>query len=231
MRRDEALMGLFITFEGIEGSGKTTQIKALSKHLNSSGIRHVLTREPGGTPFADRLRKLILIPEYGNMQPFAELCIMLAARADHVAKLIRKSLDKGRHVICDRFTDATLAYQGGGRKIDEKMIRKLNDLATSNIRPDLTILLDLPAAKGLERSKKRLSKIKLKNRESRFEEEKLKFHRDVRKVYLKLAQREKKRIKVIDATLDRSTIQEKIRSIVLNEIKRNKRTGKGRKRT
>jgi len=141
-------MALFITFEGIEGSGKTTQIKALSRFLNSSGIKHILTREPGGTAFADRLRKLVLIPEYGKMQPFAELCIMLAARADHIAKLIKKNLDKGTHVICDRFSDATMAYQGGGRKIDAKLIEKLNDLATQSTNPDITLLLDLPADHG-----------------------------------------------------------------------------------
>ncbi len=221
-------MALFITFEGIEGSGKTTQIKLLSKHLNSSGIKHILTREPGGTAFGNALRKLILVPKFKNLEPFTEACIMLAARCEHVKDVIKKNLDLNKHVLCDRFTDATLAYQGGGRNLDVKYLQRINALATKGIHPDLTVLFDLPAKEGLKRSLTRLKRISHKNRESRFEEESLKFHEKVRKTYLRLAKKHKKRIKVINARQDIESISIQVRKIVLNEFKKNKRSAKGR---
>lgn len=218
---------LFITFEGIEGSGKTTQIKLLSRYLRSLGLKHVLTREPGGTELGDRLRKLILIPRFKSIEPFTELCIMLAARCDHVARVVRKNLRKGVMVICDRFTDATLAYQGGGRGLDLKLLKRLNDMATSGIRPDLTFLLDLPVEKGLKRSKKRLAAVRSGNRESRFENEKQRFHERVRAQYLRLLKADKRRIRLIDATKGIGQIAQNIRDMISNELDRNKGKRKG----
>jgi len=223
-------MASFITFEGIEGSGKTTQIKLLSKHLKSKRIKHVLTREPGGTELGDRLRKLVLIPRFKSLPATAELFIMLAARADHVARVVEKNLGKGITVICDRFTDASLAYQGGGRRLNLKLIDKLNNMATGGIKPDLTILLDLPVTEGLRRAKKRLSSVKVAARESRFENEKLKFHKRVRATYLKLQISNRKRIKKINGMNNIAVMQEEIREIILDELKRHKGTGKGKKR-
>lgn len=222
-KRNQAI---FITFEGIEGSGKTTQIRMLSKHLKSLGIKHILTREPGGTEFGDRLRKLILIPKFQSLEPYSELFVMLAARCDHIARIIKKNLEKGITVLCDRFSDATLAYQGGGRKLKLRLIEKLNILATSGIKPDLTFLLDLPVETGLKRARTRLSFIKLKNRESRFENEAFKFHRRVRTTYLRIYRSDRKRIHLIDASKDKYKIADEIRGTVLNELKSDKRSRK-----
>jgi len=223
-------MALFITFEGIEGSGKTTQIKILSKYLKSLGIKHILTREPGGTDFGNKLRELVLIPRFKSLEPLTELCIMLAARCDHVSKIIKKNLERGFLVLCDRFTDATIAYQGGGRKIDKRLIKKLNDLVTFGIKPNLTFLLDLPAEKGLKRARRRLSEVKSSQRESRFENETIKFHRRVRKAYLTLFKNNRRRIQKINAEKTASEIAEEIKGIILNELKLSKRTAKSGKR-
>jgi dTMP kinase len=192
--------GLFITFEGVEGSGKTTQIKLLAAWLKEKGRRAVLTREPGGTPLADRIRSLLLNGKTKKIGPSMELFLYEVARRDHVSTVIRPALKKGMIVLCDRFTDATLAYQGYGRGLPLKVVEIMNRLATGGIRPDLTFLLDLPVEAGLKRAKGRIKKLKKGTPlENRFEEEKKEFHKRVREGYLTLARKEKRRFVVLDA--------------------------------
>lgn len=197
--------GFFITFEGIEGSGKTTQIRALAQWLRQKKRAPVLTREPGGTPFADRVRSLLLNSKVKRLAPSMELFLYEAARRDHLQRIIEPALKKGRIVLCDRFTDATLAYQGYGRGLSLPMIASMNEISTHGRKPDLTFLFDLPAQMGLKRAKGRISKIKKGKKEDRFEREALTFHRRVRAGYLTLARKEKKRFCILHA--DRSPQQ------------------------
>ncbi|HBT82298.1 MAG: dTMP kinase [Desulfuromonadales bacterium GWD2_61_12] len=204
--------GLFITFEGIEGSGKTSQIRRLGERLLRLGQRVVVTREPGGCPIADDIRRILLHPDSSALVPRAELLLYAAARAQHVEEVIRPGLAGGAIVLCDRFTDATLAYQGGGRGLDRTLITELNTLATSGILPDLTLLLDLPAADGLLRAHARNEALAL-HEEGRFEAEHLDFHCRVRQGYLDLALATP-RFAVIDATGTRATVEAQIDHVV-----------------
>lgn len=190
-------MGIFITFEGVEGCGKTTQLRLLAQSLRERGHEVVLTREPGGCQIADRLRNILLDAANSNMTPTAELLLYAAARAQHVAEVISPALAEDKVVLCDRFTDATLAYQGYGRGLDRELISRLNSLATVNIRPDLTILLDCPAETGLGRAMARINSSQ-GNREERFELESIHFHQRVRNGYLALAALEQDRFMVIN---------------------------------
>jgi dTMP kinase len=183
-------MSLFITFEGIEGCGKTTQLALLAETLRLQGHEVLTTREPGGCPIADAVRQILLDPANQAMVPRAELLLYAAARAQHVAQVIRPALAEGHIVLCDRFTDATLAYQGYGRGLDLAMIEHLNDLAGAGCRPDLTLLLDMPAAVGLERAILRNSHGNLAA-EGRFELEAEVFHDKVRRGYLQLAEKDR----------------------------------------
>ncbi len=142
------MTGTFITFEGIEGSGKSTQIALLANYLSARGIRHVLTREPGGTSIGDQVRKILLDPANRSLDPTAELLLYAASRAQHLREIILPALANGMIVLCDRFSDATLAYQGYGRRLDIEMIRSLDRIVTTGMRPDLTILFDIEAAMG-----------------------------------------------------------------------------------
>ncbi len=190
-------VGYFITFEGIEGCGKTTQIRLLGKHLESLGYRVVTTREPGGCMISDKIRSILLDADNRGMVPLTELFLYAAARAQHVAEIIRPALEAGCVVLCDRFTDATIAYQSFGRGIDRATIDSLNTLACQSISPDLTILIDCEAAVGLERAKRRIEAT-AGPREERFELEALEFHRRVREGYLTLAQNETQRFLRVD---------------------------------
>jgi dTMP kinase len=190
--------GRFITFEGIEGSGKTTQIQMLSNHLEESGIDHLLTREPGGTPIGDQIRRLVLDPGNVDMTPICDLLLYAAARAQHIEQVIRPALGAGRLVLCDRFKDATFAYQGYGRGIRLDLIDALHDLETLALRPDLTLLFDIDASHALERARDRDSG--RPHDETRFEQQDLEFHERVRSGYLELAQQEPGRFVVIDAS-------------------------------
>ena len=190
-------MACFITFEGIEGCGKTTQMKILAKRLETLGTGVTTTREPGGCTIADKIRGILLDAENSALVPLAELLLYAAARAQHVAEVVTPALAAGRVVLCDRFTDATLAYQGYGRELDRKTIDRLNELATAGIRPDLTVLLDCPIEVGLERAMTRINSTD-GAREERFELEAREFHRRVRDGYLQLAAREPKRFVVIN---------------------------------
>ena len=190
----DPVRGRFITLEGIEGVGKSTQMALAARHLRDSGFEPVLTREPGGTPLAEALRALVLQPRKESIGVTAELLMIFAARASHVADIIRPALDCGRWVLCDRFTDATEAYQGAGRGVDIATIRRLADIAHPGLAPDLTLLLDAPPAIALPRAASRGV------RPDRFEAEDGNFFDRVRRGYLGIAAREPTRVRLIDAT-------------------------------
>ena len=183
---------MFITLEGIEGSGKSTQLRKLAEQIPNA----LATKEPGGTPTADRIRA-ILLDTRATIDPVAELFLFAASRRQHVMEVIRPALAAGRVVLCDRFTDATLAYQGFGRRLDLDRLRWLNDWATDSLRPVLTLIFDLPEEVGLQRARSRNSSAPVD--EGRFEQEDLRFHRRVREGYLTLAASEPDRYAVIDA--------------------------------
>lgn len=192
-------MAFFITFEGIEGCGKTTQESRLAESLAELGYPVVVTREPGGCSIAEQIRAILLDAGNRAMVPLAELLLYAAARAQHVEEVIRPALDTGKIVICDRFTDATAAYQGYGRSLDLELIGGLNRLATGGAVPDLTILLDCPEEVGLSRAMARINATE-GAREERFEQESLAFHRKVREGYLRLAAAEPERYLILDGT-------------------------------
>lgn len=189
-------IGRFVTLEGIEGVGKTTQVARLSAALNSRGIAHVLTREPGGTPLAESIRQIVLTAHEESLPPTAELLLMFAARAVHLVNHIEPNLRAGRWVICDRFTDATYAYQGGGRQLGAAPIRALERMIQGTRRPDLTILLDAPVDSALARAAARNAA----SVQDRFECERGEFFERVRHVYLARAAAEPGRIALVDAT-------------------------------
>jgi dTMP kinase len=182
--------------EGIEGVGKTTQVARLSAALNAYGIAHVVTREPGGTPLAESIRQVVLTAREETLPPMAELLLMFAARAVHLANHIDPNLKAGRWVLCDRFTDATYAYQGGGRRLSENPIRELEDMVQGARRPDLTILLDAPVERALARAAARNAG----SVQDRFEQERSDFFERVRNVYRARAAAEPERILIVDAT-------------------------------
>ena len=189
-----ALRGRFITLEGIEGAGKSSVGRALLLQLQQQGHGALLTREPGGTPLAERIRELVLSRGAEPMPPTAELLLMFAARAVHVGNCVEPALQRGDWVLCDRFTDATLAYQGGGRGLPLDDIGALSKLAHPGLSPDLTLLLDLPPALGLQRARGR------GEGGDRFEDEALAFFDRVRTMYLQLARQQPDRWCVIDAS-------------------------------
>lgn len=183
---------MFITFEGIEGSGKTTQMRRLAEHWPDA----LATKEPGGTAIGDRIRA-ILLDSASTIEPVAEVFLFAASRRQLVTEIIRPAVAAGRTVLCDRYADATLAYQGFGRLIDLDRLRALNDWATDALRPDVTLLFDLPEEVGVARARSRNAK--QAEDEGRFEAEDLRFHRRIREGYLALAAAEPDRFKVIDA--------------------------------
>jgi len=206
-------LSLFITFEGVEGSGKTTQIQRLKRYLTRKGFLCKVTREPGGTPISEKIRKILLDPDHRDLIPLSELFLYEAARAQHIHEVITPLLKRGVVVLCDRFSDATLAYQGYGRKLDQNLIRKLNRLASRGIKPDLTFLLDCPSDLGLKRALQR-NQISKNEKEGRFEKEKIQFHHRVRKGYLTIAKKEPKRVKLIDTRVGEEKVFERIRRTV-----------------
>lgn len=212
-------MSLFITFEGVEGSGKTTQIQRLRKYFTQKGIPCKVTREPGGCPIGEKIRKILLNPDHHEMVPMTELLLYEAARAQHVTEIIKPFLKKGGVVLCDRFSDATVAYQGYGRRMDLKWIGRFNHLSTQGIRPDITFLLDCPTDVGLERALRRNRALK-REKEERFEREKIQFHRRMRRGYLAIAKKEPRRVKVIDTRAGEDRVFDKIREIVDNLVRK-----------
>lgn len=199
------MKGKFITFEGPEGSGKSTQSKLLYRYLKDRGYRLVYLREPGGTKVSEKLRKLLLDSHNHAITPLTEMFLYMAARAQVVNEVIRPALKIGKLVICDRFLDSTIAYQGYGLGVDIKLIKYLGDVVTGGIKPDLTIFLDLAPEVGL----KRCSRVK-----DRIEKRRLSYHQRVRRGYLKLAALEPRRIKLIKVNANKFAIQEKIRKLV-----------------
>ncbi len=186
------MRGLFISFEGIEGCGKTTQLKRAQRCLEERGLPVLVTREPGGTAVGEAVRGVVLEPLHVGMAPAAELLLYAAARAQHVAEVIRPALHDGRIILCDRYADSTAAYQGAGRGLPAEWLDTLHAIATSGLDPDLTVLLDLSAAVGLERARAR-------GLYDRLEHEAIAFHDRVREAFLRLAAEAPKRIKVVDA--------------------------------
>ena len=201
---------MFVTFEGIEGSGKSTQAKLLYEWLLDSGRKVVLTREPGGTPAAEELREFVLKEREEDFPPFSELCLYLAARGFHVKNLIRPALLEGAIVICDRFSDSTLAYQGYGRGISVELIERMNREATEGLKPSITFLLDLPVEVALARIKEK--------RKDRLEKEELPFHERVREGFLKIAEKEPERFVLIDATKPAKEIFKTVKEKFLERV-------------
>lgn len=204
----------FITFEGCDGTGKSTQLGLLARHLSARGKSCVLTREPGGTTLGQHIRQVLL--EVGN-QPIGsptELFLYLADRAQHVQEIIIPALAQGKIVLCDRHTDSTMAYQGYGRGIDLELLRVLNSMASQGVRPDLTLLLDCPVNIGITRTAERQSRAPGVIAQDRFEKEKLEFHEKVRQGFLNLARAEPGRISVIDASASVQEVFAAIRIIV-----------------
>lgn len=210
----EERTGLFVTFEGIEGCGKTTQITRLAKALHQKNFDTIVTREPGGCQISDKIRSILLDSNHHSMVPETELLLYTAARAQHISQVVRPALDQGKIVLCDRFCDATLAYQGYGRHLDLEIINQLNHYACQGTTPDVTLLLDLPVEDGLSRARSRNAQSETLD-EDRFEQESLEFHQRIRDAYLLFSQQQSERIKVIDATGDFDEVYHRISSTML----------------
>ena len=208
------MKGHFITFEGIEGCGKTTQIKLLAEALRKGGHETVLTREPGGTTIGERVRSVLLDSAHQSMAPIAELLLYAAARNQHVEEVILPALNAGKTVLCDRYADATTAYQGAARDIDPKILSDVHAIATEGLWPELTVLLDLPAEAGLARALDRNRKDEDAAKEDRFEREALEFHERVRSGYLAIAKSEPTRFAVIDASVGIEELHTRVLSAV-----------------
>jgi dTMP kinase len=206
--------GYFITFEGGEGVGKSTQIESARKLLVSRGHDVVMTREPGGTERAERIRELLLTPTDEPMPQICELLLVFAARSTHLSNVIRPALARGACVICDRFTDATYAYQGAGRNLPHATIKQLEQLVQQEVRPHLTLLLDAPLEVAMRRARDR-NRDRGNAEGDRFEREQLEFFRRVRDGYLAIAQREPQRVKVIDASLDIVAVENRVRDEIV----------------
>jgi len=198
------MTGKFITVEGIEGAGKTTCMQVVTEVIEHQGINAIHTREPGGTDLGEDLRSLLLGHKHTGMSDDAELLMMFAARAEHIAQKIQPALDDGKWVLCDRFTDATYAYQGYGRGIPLEKIAGLENWVQGELRPDLTLLMDLPVEVGMERAGKRSAP-------DRFESEAWDFFERIRQGYLSIAAEQPSRVKVIDASQDLPDVQSQVR--------------------
>jgi dTMP kinase len=197
--------GSFVSLEGPEGAGKTTQVKLLSKQLEVLGVAHIVTRDPGGTPLGKQIRRILLGTD-NAVTPAAELLLYQADRAQHVEDVIIPALSKGYLVICDRYIDSTIAYQGYGRGIDLELINQLNQIATKGLLPELTILFDIGSSEGLARLHPQ--------GHDRLEREALEFHLKVRQGYLDLARRDPQRWRILDASRPLSLVQDELRKII-----------------
>lgn len=199
------MTGRFITIEGIEGVGKSTNVDFVADHFRARGETVQVTREPGGTPMAERIRDLVLGANRDELSDLGELVLMFAARAEHLESLIKPALERGETVVCDRFTDATFAYQGGGRGLEREVIDGLRRVVQGSLQPDLTVLLDAPVEVSAQR-------IAGRDWRDRFEQEQADFFTRVRSVYLEIASREPERIKVIDASQPLVVVQSAIQA-------------------
>lgn len=208
------MAGWFITFEGVEGSGKTTQIRLAGEFLREKGLPVIVTQEPGGTPLGERIREILLNHGGFDISGQAEVFLFAAARAQHTDAVIRPALEKGQVILCDRFSDATVAYQAYGRGLPLEAIREVCRLASRGLSPRLTLLFDLPVEKGLERAFRRIAGREEASREDRFEREHLDFHRRIREGYLAIARQEPDRVKIIDASRDIESTRREVRAIL-----------------
>ncbi len=200
--------GLFITFEGTDGAGKTTQIQRLSADLRQAGHDICLTREPGGTPISEQIRDMLLNPDHGEMAATTELLLYAASRAQHVSEVIKPALEAGKIVISSRFADAMVVYQGYGRGLDLERINRLNRIATDGVTPNVTLVLDLPVEIGLQRAQKSRGGL------DRLEREKIEFHQRLRDGYRALAQQETQRLKIIDAQASPEQVYAQIKAAI-----------------
>ena len=209
-----AARGRFVTFEGGEGAGKSTQLRLLAQWLGSQGVDARTTREPGGTPGAERIRALLVEGEPGDWTPMTEALLNYAARREHVARVIAPSLAAGQWVVSDRFADSTMAYQGFGHRLGRKAIEELHRAALGRLAPDLTIVLDIPVREGLARAAAR------RGREDRYENMAVAFHERVRRGFRAIARREPRRCVVLDARLPPEALHEEIARVVARRLAR-----------
>jgi dTMP kinase len=216
--------GLFITLEGIDGTGKSTQLRLLAQHLKKRGFAVRATREPGGTKTGERIRKILLASTTTQLTPLAELALIYAARAQHLQEVIRPALAKGEIVVSDRYNDASLAYQGCGRELGAETVRAFDRIICARTQPDLTIVLDLPPHLSLKRAQGR--ETRRKSKQERFELQGMRFHKRVRDAYLAIARKEPRRVKVVQADRPVAEVQAEIRKLVDAFLARRlKRTG------
>ncbi len=208
-----SVRGKFLTIEGVEGVGKTTNIQFIKDWLSLNKIPYLTSREPGGTPIAEEIRQVLLTPRDEIVCDKTELLLMFAARAQHIEQVIVPELDKGNWVLCDRFTDATYAYQGAGRSMDSQIISDLESMIQGKLRPDLTLILDIPPREGLKRANKRGAL-------DRFEQEKIEFFERVRKSYQIIAKRDPERCVVIDASQTLENVQASIKTALEGFLRR-----------
>ena len=199
--------GMFLSLEGSEGVGKTTSLKFIQEYIESLGHQVLITREPGGTPMAEELRNILLAEREEKVEANTELLLMFAARCQHVSQVIKPALQAGKWVICDRFVDASFAYQGGGRELGFSRIEALEKWCLGDFKPDLTLLLDMSVEEGIARTKKR-------GKADRFETEKMAFYERIRAAYLKRAEDDPERIIIVDGTPDIATVQSSLKTIL-----------------
>jgi dTMP kinase len=218
--------GKLITFEGLDGSGKSTQVEKLARSLRAHGLSVTITREPGGTTTGERIREVLLHSATSGLSPLAEMALMFASRAQHIHEVILPALAEGRIVLCDRFTDSTEAYQGGGRKLGSKPVLEMHEILCGNLQPDLTVLLDNEVAFSVERARRRNRKHKgarsergTERDENRFEQESRAFFGRVRQAYLAIANREPQRVQVVDARGTPSETHAVIMELVRKKLK------------
>ena len=208
------MAGWFITFEGVEGSGKTTQIRLAGEFLREKGFPVFMTQEPGGTPLGERIREILLNRGGFDISGEAEVFLFAAARAQHADAVIRPALEKGQVILCDRFSDATIAYQAYGRGLPLEAVREICRFASRGLSPRLTLLFDLPVEKGIERAFLRIAGREERSLEDRFEREHLDFHRRIREGYLTIAREEPDRVKIVDASRDIESTRLEVRAIL-----------------
>lgn len=209
---------MLITFEGIEGCGKSTQAKMLYDWLNDAGHTVLLTREPGSTPVGEKLRSILLNRDSANISPLSELFLYLADRAEHVQKVVQPALKQDKIVIIDRYVDSTLVYQGYGRGFELSFLQDLNSRASCHVWPEMTFVLDLPPEEGLKRANARNQEKGIHIEEGRFEAENLKFHQSIRNGYLELGEQASERVRVLDALNPVETIFENVKKYVQDKV-------------
>jgi dTMP kinase len=221
--------GRFVTFEGLDGCGKSTQLAKLAAVLRAQGLPVVVTREPGGTPTGEKIRQLLLDTKTSSLAPFAEMALMFAARAQHIAEVIQPALAEGQIVLCDRFTDSTEAYQGGGRKLGSEAVLTLHRILCGGLQPEITILMDSDVAASVDRARRRnrshsSKNGKAKTDENRFEQESRAFFGRVRNAYLAIAKRDPQRVVLVNARGTPEETHRRILEIVRRSLKLSAKT-------